>query len=47
MVEIKARSALEPVHFVQALSYLKALGSKVGLLLNFGSTQLGIRRLAN
>ena len=47
MVEIKARSTLEPVHFVQALSYLKASGYKVGLLLNFGSVHLGIRRLAN
>jgi len=47
MVEIKAKSALEPVDFVQALSYLKASGYKVGLLLNFGSTRLEIRRLAN
>ncbi|MBN1936851.1 MAG: GxxExxY protein [Anaerolineae bacterium] len=47
MVEIKARSVLEPVSFVQALSYLKASGYKVGLLLNFGATKLEIRRLAN
>jgi GxxExxY protein len=47
MVEIKARAALEDVHFVQALSYLKASGYKVGLLLNFGSAKLEIKRLAN
>jgi len=47
MVEIKAKSALEPVHFVQALSYLKASGYKVGLLLNFGGERLEIKRLVN
>ena len=47
MVEIKARSEVEEVHFVQALSYLKASGCKVGLLLNFGAPKLQIRRLAN
>ena len=47
MVEIKARSQLEPVHYVQALSYLKASGYKVGLLLNFGAARLEIKRLAN
>ncbi|MBN1138006.1 MAG: GxxExxY protein [Anaerolineae bacterium] len=47
MVEIKARSALEDVDFVQALSYLKASGYHVGLLLNFGAKELEIRRLAN
>jgi len=34
MVEIKAHAELQDVHFVQALSYLKASGYKVGLLLN-------------
>ncbi|MEA3439049.1 MAG: GxxExxY protein [Chloroflexota bacterium] len=47
MVEIKAKSALEDVDFVQALSYLKASGYKVGLLINFGARQLEVRRLAN
>ena len=47
MVEIKAKSTLEPVDFVQALSYLKASGNKVGLLLNFGSHILEIKRLVN
>ncbi len=47
MVETKAKAALEDVDFVQTLSYLKASGYKVGLLLNFGTRKLEIRRLAN
>lgn len=47
MVELKARAELEDVHFVQTLSYLKASGYKVGLLLNFGGKRLEIRRVVN
>ena len=47
MVEIKAKAALEDMDFVQALSYLKASGYKVGLLINFGGKRLEIKRLAN
>jgi len=47
MVEIKAKAELGPVDFVQTLSYLKAAGYKVGLLLNFGRSRLEIKRLAN
>jgi len=47
MVEIKAKAQLEDVAFVQTLSYLRASGLKVGLLLNFGGRQLQIKRLAN
>jgi GxxExxY protein len=47
MVEIKAKASLENVDVVQALSYLKASGQRVGLLLNFGGRVLGIKRLAN
>jgi GxxExxY protein len=46
MVEIKAKAALEDVDSVQTLSYLKASGSKVGLLPNFAK-KLEIKRLAN
>jgi GxxExxY protein len=46
-VEIKAKAALEDVDFVQALSYLRASGYKVGLLLNFGAKKLQIKRLVN
>ena len=47
VVEIKAKGQLEEVDFVQTLSYLKAAGYQVGLLINFGSKRLQIKRLAN
>jgi GxxExxY protein len=47
MVEIKARAETEDVHFVQALSYLKASGYKIGLLINFGAPKMQVKRLAN
>ncbi|MCB0032346.1 MAG: GxxExxY protein, partial [Anaerolineales bacterium] len=43
----KAKAELQPVDHVQTLSYLKASGYKVGLLINFGGTKLMIKRLAN
>jgi GxxExxY protein len=47
LVEIKAKAKLEDVDFVQALSYLKASGEKVGLLINFGGRSLEVKRMAN
>jgi GxxExxY protein len=47
MVEIKAKGTIEDVDVIQAVSYLKALGAEVGLLLNFGSKSLQIKRLLN
>jgi GxxExxY protein len=45
LVEIKAKVALENVDFVQTLSYLKASGYTVALLLNFGAKRLEIKRI--
>jgi GxxExxY protein len=45
LVEIKAKAAIEDVDFVQTLSYLKASGNKVALLLNFGAKQLEVKRI--
>lgn len=45
LVEIKAKASLEDVDFVQTLSYLKASGYIVALLLNFGARELGIKRI--
>jgi GxxExxY protein len=45
MVEIKARSTEEPADFVQTLSYLRASGFEVALLLNFGMRRLAYHRL--
>jgi len=47
MVEIKAKSVLEDVAFVQTLSYLKTSAHKVGLLINFGAARLQVKRLVN
>jgi len=43
--EIKAAAALTSVHEAQLLHYLKATGVKVGLLLNFGSERVQVKRL--
>jgi len=45
IVELKAIRSLEPVHFAQLRSYLKATQFPIGLLLNFGESRLGIRRV--
>lgn len=44
-VEIKAVSNLEDVHLAQALNYLEASVSEVGLLINFGAASLQFKRL--
>lgn len=45
VVELKAVKSLEDVHFAQVKSYLRATGTEVGLLLNFNSRQLVIKRV--
>jgi len=45
VVELKAIKALEDIHFAQVVSYLKATGRHVGLLLNFNSPTLVIKRI--
>ena len=45
LVELKAISALEDVHEAQILNYLKVYRLEIGLLLNFGSKSLEIKRL--
>jgi GxxExxY protein len=47
VVELKAVKELTEIHFAQLLSYLKATGIKVGLLLNFAKPKLEIRRVVN
>jgi GxxExxY protein len=47
MVEIKAKKEFDKQDFVQTLSYLKASGFKVGLLINFGARSLVWKRLVN
>jgi GxxExxY protein len=47
VVEIKAVEALAPIHEAQILHYLKATGIELGLLLNFATPRVQIRRFAN
>ncbi len=47
VVELKAVKELTEIHFAQLLSYLKASGMKIGLLLNFAKPRLEIRRVVN
>lgn len=45
VVELKAIVNLEDVHLAQALNYLQAYEMDKGLLLNFGSKSLEVKRL--
>jgi GxxExxY protein len=45
VVELKAVTEFEPIHFAILRSYLKALGLSDALLLNFADTQLAIKRV--
>jgi GxxExxY protein len=44
VVELKAVATLEDIHFAIGRSYLKAIGLNDGLLLNFATAPLTIRR---
>ncbi len=45
LVELKALSGLNREHEAQVMNYLKASGLSVGILLNFGTPKLGIKRI--
>ena len=45
IVELKALSSLNSEHLAQTLSYLKASGLQVGLLINFGRKSLETKRV--
>ncbi|WP_348762513.1 GxxExxY protein [uncultured Salinisphaera sp.] len=47
IVEIKALSAISTLHEAQLMNYLKASNLKVGLLLNFGKSRVGVKRIVN
>jgi GxxExxY protein len=44
IVELKVASAIDESHEAQLLNYLKATDLRIGLLLNFGTPRLGIKR---
>jgi GxxExxY protein len=47
VMELKSVEAIHPVHVAQTVSYLRATGSRVGLIVNFNVVLLkqGIRRV--
>lgn len=47
VVELKAVDAIGPIHYAQTLSYLRATGLDLGLLLNFNVKRLrdGVKRI--
>jgi GxxExxY protein len=47
MVELKALINLEDVHLAQAMNYVEAYRSEVGLLINFGAKSLQFKRVHN
>ena len=47
MLELKAVNKLEKFHLSQVLAYLKAARLKLGLLVNFSSENLEIKRVIN
>ncbi|QDT00875.1 hypothetical protein HG15A2_42170 [Adhaeretor mobilis] len=44
ILELKAAEALSQSHEVQLVNYLVATSKEVGLLINFGSTGVNVRR---
>jgi GxxExxY protein len=45
IVELKAVECFAPIHFAQLKSYLRAMGLRVGLLLNFNAPTLAVKRM--
>jgi GxxExxY protein len=45
LIELKALSALNRDHEAQVMNYLKASGLSVGLLINFGTSRIGMKRI--
>ena len=46
LVELKALTKLEEVHWAQILNYLRAYKLEIGLLINFGAKSLEWKRMA-
>lgn len=44
-VELKAQESILPGHMLQLRAYMRTSGIKVGLLINFGPTQVDVKRV--
>ncbi len=47
LVELKAVNQLENIHYNQVINYLKVFNLEVGLLVNFGTESLQVKRFVN
>ena len=47
LVELKAAKALDEVHLAQCLNYLRGASLRIGLLINFGTARIEIKRVVN
>ena len=47
IVELKTASAIAPIHKAQLLNYLRATNKEIGLLINFGSSGVEVKRVLN
>jgi GxxExxY protein len=47
ILELKAVKSIELIHIAQCLHYLKGTGKKLGLIINFGTPRIQIRRIVN
>jgi len=47
LVELKAADVLRPIDQAQVIAYLKVTGLRLGILVNFGGTELEFRRIPN
>ena len=45
LLELKSATAIDPAHQAQLLNYLKSTGLKIGLIINFGTPRLQIKRM--
>lgn len=45
ILELKAAKAIDKIHQAQLINYLRATGIQTGLILNFGTPRLGIKRM--
>jgi len=46
IIEVKALRALDDAHKAQCINYLKATGVRLGLLINFGTSRVEVKRVA-
>lgn len=47
IVELKAVSAISPIHEAQLINYLKATKKELGIIINFGTDSLEYKRYLN